>query len=77
MKLSKTRVPIVLIKYLLDKINPKYNYSEISSAMIKLIDGNEKNAKYYGFLSEKVIYSIFPKAKYRNRKRNYSNRRIK
>ena len=74
---NRVSVPIVLIKYLLDKINPKYNYSEISSAMIKLIDGNEKNAKYYGFSSEKVIYSIFPKAKYRNRKRNYSNRRVK
>lgn len=57
---NRISVPIVILKYLMDQINPKYKFGNISSAMQNLIQNEIKTANYFGFKSVDTIKTIIP-----------------
>lgn len=63
---NKISVVIVIIKHFINQINPKYDFTNISKSMQKLIQGNKHIAISYGFKDEESMQNISP-----IRKRDY------
>lgn len=62
---NRVSVPIVILKYLMDQINPKYKFGNISSAIQNLIQEEKATANYFGLESIETVKLIFPSHKNR------------
>lgn len=55
---DRIAVPIIIIKYLMDQINPSYRFNSIRNILNKLIE-NDQEANYYGFKSKQSVLDLF------------------
>lgn len=55
---DRIEVPIIIIKYLMDQINPSYRFNSIRNILNKLIE-NDQEANYYGFKSKQSVLDLF------------------
>ena len=54
---NRIALPFLIISYMMNKINPKYHFSDIVNSLDKLIKDDD-TAKYYGFKSISTMESI-------------------
>ena len=52
---NRVALPIIVIKYMIDAVDPKYSFGTIFNAFEKLIRNNDMQAKYYGLKKVEVI----------------------
>ena len=52
---NRVALPIIVIKYMIDAVDPKYRFGTIFNAFEKLIRNNDMQAKYYGLKNVEVI----------------------
>ncbi|KAA9240389.1 MULTISPECIES: Abi family protein [Aerococcus] len=55
---DRIALPIIIIKYLMDQINPNYRFNSIRNILNKLIE-NDHKANYYGFKNKKSVLKLF------------------
>ena len=52
---NRVALPIIVIKYMMDALDPNYKFGTIFTAFEKLIKNNDRQAKYYGLKNVEVI----------------------
>lgn len=72
---NRVAIPILITHYLIHKINAKYHFNDIATAVVKLIQKDDGTANYFGFKDSATIEKIYPKVKMnpRKKRRNHNN----
>lgn len=73
---NRMALPILILRYLMQQINPRYQFDNINNAIQNLVGRDLETANYFGFKTVQSVQLLFPEPKSR-KERHKAKRKSK
>ena len=71
---DRISIIIFIIAYMMESVNPKYDFRSIKTALFTIIKGNDSLANMLGFKNKKSINKLKTTRSYKNKFKQYKNK---
>lgn len=71
---DRMALPILILRYLMLQINPRYQFENINNALQNLIGDDLATANYFGFKSVQSVHQLFPAPKSRKQRHKFKRK---